>query len=245
MPEVTVRAIVLRRREAGEADRRLTLLTDTLGKVDAMAKGARKPSSRLAGVSDPLCVSTMTLADGKRLRYVVQAQPEQAFRGLRTDYEKLTQAIALAELYAAVVPWQEEVPDALDLLFRSLKEIESHEKPSVAFLWAQIRLLTWSGFMPQFDVCVSTGDKIEVDRPWVSPQAGGLLSEAAALQYTDRYRVRFEVLVALFRLVERESPPAQVGFVEECLTALLPFWRNIAESQLPALESALQGLARG
>ena len=141
MAELNVRAIVLRRTETGESDRRLTLLTQTEGKLDAVAKGARKSGSRLAGASDPLCVSNLTLAGGHRLRYITQAQPEQSFRGLRTDYDRLTMALALAELYASVIPWHEPVPDAFDLLIQSLEALESHPKPADAFLWAQVMLL--------------------------------------------------------------------------------------------------------
>ena len=42
-------AIVLRRRDFGEADRLLTLYTPERGKISALAKGARKPTSRKAG----------------------------------------------------------------------------------------------------------------------------------------------------------------------------------------------------
>ncbi len=42
-------AIVLRRKDFGEADRILTLFTPELGKIRALAKGIRKPASRKAG----------------------------------------------------------------------------------------------------------------------------------------------------------------------------------------------------
>src|SRR5688500_15988706 len=105
MSDTTVTAIVLRRKDSGERDRRLTLLTPELGKVDAIAKGARKGASRLAGSSDPLAMARMTLAKGKVNLFVTQAQPIHSFRGLRTDFERLSLALALVELYGAVLPW--------------------------------------------------------------------------------------------------------------------------------------------
>src|ERR1043165_6899140 len=120
MGETTVHAIVLRRRDSGESDRRLTVLTHELGKIDVIAKGARKAGSRLAGSSDPLVVAKFGLATGKKNLFVTQTQPMASFRGLRTDYERLTFALALCELYSAVVPWEEPFPEAYELLTRSL-----------------------------------------------------------------------------------------------------------------------------
>ena len=136
MPERTVQAIVLRRRDSGESDRRLTVLTVESGKMDVLAKGARKSASRLSGISEPLSACVMTLAEGKRTAFVTQAQPLASYRGLRTDFERLSYALALVELYAAVLPIDEPFPEAFDLLSRSLRHLETHPKPMVSLVWA-------------------------------------------------------------------------------------------------------------
>ena len=64
--DTTVEAIVLRRRDSGESDRRLTIFSRELGKIDVVAKGAKKPTSRLRGVSEPLNVGRFTYASGKK-----------------------------------------------------------------------------------------------------------------------------------------------------------------------------------
>jgi DNA repair protein RecO (recombination protein O) len=55
-------AIVLSRFDFGEADRILTLLTPELGKIKAIAKGIRRPTSRIGGSLEPLA-SKSTIAD--------------------------------------------------------------------------------------------------------------------------------------------------------------------------------------
>ncbi|MDD4753342.1 MAG: DNA repair protein RecO, partial [Desulfitobacteriaceae bacterium] len=45
----SVEALILRARDYGEADKILTLYTREQGKVSAIAKGVRKPKSRLRG----------------------------------------------------------------------------------------------------------------------------------------------------------------------------------------------------
>src|SRR5215213_5054728 len=49
----TTDAIVLSRFDLGEADRVLTLITPTGGKLKAIAKGIRRPTSRLGGSLEP------------------------------------------------------------------------------------------------------------------------------------------------------------------------------------------------
>lgn len=54
--------IVLRQRKLGEADKVLTILTPNLGKLDAVAKGVRRPTSKLAGHVEPLTHSSFLVA---------------------------------------------------------------------------------------------------------------------------------------------------------------------------------------
>ena len=141
---MTVNAIVLKRTNAGESDRRLTVLTREIGKVDVVAKGARKSASRLAGSSDPLTAAVLSIAEGKRNRFVTQAQPLSSFRGLRSDFDRLGMALALVELYAAVLPVEEPAPQAFDLLVLSLTALEKAERPEASLAWAEVQLLSIS-----------------------------------------------------------------------------------------------------
>jgi len=238
----TVRAIVLRRVDSGESDRRLTLFTVEYGKLDAVAKGARKGGSRLAGVSEPLSVSDMTLAEGKRNRFVTQVLPVASFPGLRGDFDRLTYGLAYTELAAAVLPWESPLPDTFELLVGVLHALEQSAAPLPVLCWAIVRLLDESGFLPQFDSCVETGQPIREAQGYLSPTAGGYVVEGEAGRFVDRFRVPAEVLVTLARLVELESPPHRLKRAEECLFALFPICRAVADASLPALTSVRDGL---
>ena len=237
-----MQAVVLRRRDAGEADRRLTILTPELGKVDVYAKGARKGGSRLAGVSDPLSVARLALATGKRNRFVTQAQPQTSFPGLRRDFDRLGLALATVELFAAVLPFEEPDPEVYDLLVRALGAIEAHPKPLAASAWAQVALLGHAGFMPSFAACAVGGEPLREGEPFLSPRAGGYVADAQAGAYADRFRVLAEVAVNLDRLAPLSEPPPNLRFAEETLMALAPFWRHVADAPLPALDAVVKGL---
>ena len=69
----------------GETDRILTLLTRHFGKVSVVAKGIRKPTSRLAGHAEPLTHATYQLARGRNLDVLTGAESRALYRELRED----------------------------------------------------------------------------------------------------------------------------------------------------------------
>ena len=242
MSEITVDAVVLRRRDSGESDRRLTLFTQQFGKLDVVAKGARKPTSRLAGSSDPLTVARFTFAAGKQNRYITQAQPASGFLAFRQDYDRLQIGLAMLELAEAVLPWEHPDEDAFLTLMRALAHLNAHEKPYVAFLWAQLRLLDVSGFLPLFVQCAVTGAPLKEARAWFSPSAGGYVSPGAALEYGDRELVAAEVLMGLGKLAEREDPPANFKMAQDSGQLLLRVWRNVIDAPLKANEALVASM---
>ena len=72
-------AIVLRRKDIGEADRILTLFTPQLGKVRVVAKGIRKPRSRKAGHLELFTRAKLLLATGRDLDIITQAEGLDAY----------------------------------------------------------------------------------------------------------------------------------------------------------------------
>ncbi len=234
MAEFTVEAVVLRRSDSGESDRRLTLLTREHGKLDAIAKGARKGGSRLAGASEPLVLSTMQLAKGRVRRFVTQAQPQTSFPGLRLDFERLAAGLALAELVAVSTPFEAGESDVFDLLVGGLEALEASPEWLPAMVWAEVRLMREQGVLPVWTQCVATGEPLKENPAWVSPIAGGYLSIGHAERYGDRFQASAEALIGLNKIVELGEPPLRLKRGEECLRILHAFWVTALESELPA-----------
>jgi DNA repair protein RecO (recombination protein O) len=61
MPLVKTRAITLKSRKWGEADRIVTLYAKHLGKIRAIARGARRPKSRTGAALEPLMLCDLNL----------------------------------------------------------------------------------------------------------------------------------------------------------------------------------------
>ena len=120
-PRVTrTDAVVLRHRRLGDADRIVTLLTPGRGKVDAVAKGALRPRSKLAGHLEPAMHVDVLLAHGRNLDIVTQAQTVDAFPVLHEDLERLSTAIYLTDLTDRFTVEHAEVRSVFELLHASL-----------------------------------------------------------------------------------------------------------------------------
>src|SRR4029077_5043320 len=83
----TTDAIVLSRFDLGEADRVLTLITPLDGKLKAIAKGVRRPTSRLGGSVEPVAELRVQLAHGRTFEVVTQVSVGHAWLRLRDSLE--------------------------------------------------------------------------------------------------------------------------------------------------------------
>ncbi|MEK7861493.1 MAG: DNA repair protein RecO, partial [Chloroflexota bacterium] len=91
-------AIVLKTLDLGEADRVLTLLTRHFGKIRVIAKGIRRPTSRLAGHAETLAHAIFQLARGRELDVLTGAETRATYRSVREDLGRIAAAWYVVEL---------------------------------------------------------------------------------------------------------------------------------------------------
>src|SRR5262252_7318494 len=94
----TTDALIIKRMDYGEADRILTLFTPGQGKLRAIAKGARRTTSRLAGHVELFTRSQLQLATGREIAIVTQGEVREPFPHLRGTLWHATTAYYLGEL---------------------------------------------------------------------------------------------------------------------------------------------------
>ena len=121
----SIEAIVLKRTDLGEADRILTLFTPGKGKIRAIAKGTRRPISKLAGHLDLLCRSQLQVAMGRNLDIVTQAEGRENFLHLRSDLWHMTCGFYLAELVDRFVEDQTQHYDIYVLLLDTMRYLDA------------------------------------------------------------------------------------------------------------------------
>ena len=113
-------AIVLKRTDLGEADSIITLYTPNLGKIRAVAKGVRRPKSKLGGHLDLLTQSALLLAQGRNLDIITQSQTIESFLPLKSDLRHISCALYLAELVDQFTAEQVENHPIYELLHTNL-----------------------------------------------------------------------------------------------------------------------------
>src|SRR5512141_1003694 len=169
-------AVGLRHSDWGEADRLLVLYTREQGKVRAIAKGARKLTSRKAGHLEPFTHVKLQLAKGRDLLIVTQAETIDAFSALREDLTRTGYASYVIELLDRFTPEGEAgVPSLFRLLTETLSRLASEADPWLAVRYYEMRLLDFLGFRPQLVQCANCGREILPEDQFFSFGAGGAI----------------------------------------------------------------------
>jgi DNA repair protein RecO (recombination protein O) len=171
-------AIVLSRFDYGEADRILTLLTPELGKIKAIAKGIRRPTSRIGGSLEPLAELRVQLAKGRTFDVVTQVTMQHAWLGLRDDLEVTATAWYCAELVDRSLEERHAAEPLYLLLRRAYELLDAGMAPARVARWFEMRLCDELGVRPEVDRCVECDRLLDPgdDVRWI-PLVGGVLCE--------------------------------------------------------------------
>ena len=168
-------AVVLRRRDMGETDRILTLYTPHQGKLNAIAKGVRRPSSRKAGHLELFTHSQLLVARGRNLDIITQAEVIHAFRELRENLDRVTYAHYVVELLDRFASEGQENPPAFRLLVEALGRLCEAQDLPLTVRHYELRLLGLEGYQPQFFRCLECGELVQPVTNYFDPEKGGLL----------------------------------------------------------------------
>jgi DNA repair protein RecO (recombination protein O) len=168
-------AIILRQRKLGEAGKIVTLYTPNYGKLDAVAKGVRRPKSRLGGHLEVLTHAAVMLAQGRNLDIVSQAQTLESFAPLRADLHRLSRALYAAELVDRFSPEGAESYHVFQLLLTTLRRLSKARNVDVVLRHLEMQLLTLSGFQPQLARCVNCERALAATPNYFGAVAGGVV----------------------------------------------------------------------
>lgn len=154
-------AIVLGRTNYGEADRIITFLTPDHGKVRGIAKGVRKPKSKLAAGIELLSVCDVLFLVGRSDIYTV------ASTRLRTYFGQIVKDLERTEIaYRLIKLINKSTADAPERAYFNLLEAglsaldDPSLDPDITALWFNMQLLKLSGHAPELLVDTD-GQKLE------------------------------------------------------------------------------------
>jgi DNA repair protein RecO (recombination protein O) len=233
-----VTAIVLRHADWGEADRLLTLFTREMGKLRAVAKGARKARSRKAGHLEPFTHVRLQLAKGRDLPIVTQADTVDAYIPIHDDLIKTGYAAYAAELLDRFT-YEEETESSIPfrLLAETLGRISQESDAWLAVRYYEMRLLDYLGFRPQLFKCANCEADIEPVDQFFSPLAGGVICPRCGSGLPGLWSISVDALKYLrhfqrssYAEASRAHPSAEVK--RELETLMQGFFTYLLEREL-------------
>ncbi|MBR3326557.1 MAG: DNA repair protein RecO [Atopobiaceae bacterium] len=175
-----VECMVLGKTKLAEQDLILTMLATDGSQIRAVAKGARKPGSRLAARTELFCQTKMLLSYGRGLPIVTDAEIVQSHKLLRGNIDMLALGSMLLEVARLTSYEDMDDPFLFGVLARALAAVEQNESMEHRELFVAayvIKVMSHCGWRPVLDGCVACG---ETPATRFSVDAGGLLCESCA-----------------------------------------------------------------
>ncbi|MFH1662522.1 MAG: DNA repair protein RecO [Chloroflexota bacterium] len=197
-------AIIIKKTKLGEADRILTFYTPHLGKIQAVAKGVRRPRSKMSGHLELLTHSLVPLARGKNLDTVTGCQTINSFLAVKSDLELSSYALYVIELINKFTEENIENYPLFKLLLETLKQLEKGSNNELVLRYFEIHLLSYVGYRPQLQHCVLCHSPLKQATLSFSPKAGGMLCPDCNNSQPLTYKISLDGLKLLRVLQESD-----------------------------------------
>jgi DNA repair protein RecO (recombination protein O) len=207
----TTEAIVLSRFDYGEADRILTLITPAGGKIKAIAKGIRRPTSRIGGSLEPFAELRLALAHGRTFDVVTQVEVLHPWLRMRDDLVSFGTASYVAELANGTLEERHASERVYLLLKRAYEILDAGMAPGRVARWFEMHLADELGVRPDVDRCVECGRLLAAEERyrWVPP-LGGVLCERCPGPPYERVELSLDGL-KLLKAYQRMDVEALAG----------------------------------
>lgn len=196
--EYRTRALVLRTFDHGESDRLVHLYTEEIGRISAIAKGARRSRRRFPGTLEVFSVLDVRIVDPPRssLMRLESAKLADSFGGLVDSLPRYAIACQLIELLDRLTAEREPASDLLRFGIGALDVISESEADRLLAVLVLAKTLARLGYRPQLERCALCGSELpgggEVG---FDPRQGGAVCPTCR---TDEVlRVRTDLLTAL------------------------------------------------
>jgi len=249
MPLYKEQGVVLRSVKLGEADKIVTILTQSSGKVRGVAKGIRRTQSKFGARLEPLTHVSLMLYRGRgALDTVTQAEIISPFRRVRDDFETIAAAETMVEAVDRVAEEHERNVPLFMLLVKGLRALETGPRDGAAVAESFVlKMLSLSGFHPSLSACAACASPGPLH--WFSAAQGGVLcpscadrdagpvSEPAVRWLDDLARIDLVAAGELTpdREIRREARSLLYGFAEFHLDRRIRSFSLLARQPAPAL----------
>ncbi len=191
-------AINLKSYNLSEADKIIVMYSKDKGLIRGVAKGVKKPKSKLGARMDLLVANKLMLYKGKNLDRICQAEALNTFQKTRQNMDKIFYSMYITEVVnnfgVEDDPCSKEV---YDLLYKALDKIsnaENNVEILIAVIKFQLKMMQISGLGVELDCCLCCGEPVKDKNMYFSSNMGGIVcgdcNETFKLHTVMHYKLR-------------------------------------------------------
>ncbi len=166
MPLHESEAIILRSYPLAEADRLVSFLSRSMGRVRGVAAGARRPKSRFGSTLERLSYVSIWYyeRETRDLVRINQCEIIESFLSAFSDYA-LSIALALfSEITEAVLPEREAADANFRLLLLAARTVKRTGKAELPLAYFSLWTVKLGGWLPSLGSCASCGKELQRER---------------------------------------------------------------------------------
>jgi DNA repair protein RecO (recombination protein O) len=179
MPARETEAIILKTFPLGEADRVVSFLGRTSGRLRGVAAGARRLKNRFGSTLEILSHVQIWYVEKetRELVRIQQAEPLESLNRAQSDYALSTGLAVISEIAELVLP-EHEVSEAMFrlilLVAREIERTGNWELPLSYYAFWTVRL---GGWLPRFDRCAACQSAFGPGLAFYDAQRAGLFCD--------------------------------------------------------------------
>ncbi|WP_053364715.1 DNA repair protein RecO [Bacillus sp. FJAT-27251] len=149
--------IVIRTTDYAETNKIVTLYTLEWGKVGVMARGAKKPNSRLAAITQPFTYGQFLIQRGRGLGSLQQGEIIYSMRSMREDIFLTAYASYIIDLTDKSTEEKKPNPYLFQLLLQTLQYLDEGYDQDILMHIYEMKMLNVLGLYPILDHCANCG----------------------------------------------------------------------------------------
>ena len=179
MNNYVTEAINLKSYNLNDADKIMVMYSKDNGLIKGVAKGIKKPKSRLGARMDLLVANSLQLLKGRSMDTILQAQTLNNFKKSRENFDKIVLSSYVSELIMNFGEGTENASKEIyELLYKALNRISeaATKKDSlIAVIKFQLKLLLIMGFCVELDTCLCCRERVLDEEMFFSSSRGGIV----------------------------------------------------------------------
>ena len=205
-------AIVLRVVEFSETSCIVTFFSRSLGKISAIAKGARRKKNPYEGALDlvAICRIVFLHKSSQSLDILTEAKLERRFRSASTDLDRFYAGLYLIELLNLLTDEADPHELLFDAACLAIERIDSQFALKEALIEFEIRMLDLLGHLPMLTQCVSCGrTRKTMNRVHFGLNEGGVICPDCRPGKQNIISLSSEGLELLLKLTDQKTKKAE------------------------------------